>query len=281
MSTGWLKVTILGCGSSGGVPRIDGDWGACDPHDLRNRRTRCGLLVQRWASADQQGDPTTVLVDTSPDLREQLIKAGVTRIDAILYTHDHADQTHGIDDVRAIVYRQGARIPAWMDQATSANLTARFAYIFQSAPNSGYPALLDAKVMPAIGQTVTVTGPGGDVTALVMAQQHGNIASLGFRFGPVAYCNDASDLPPETLAACRGSRLMIVDALRYKPHPSHAHVDQAVAWIRAVGPERAVLTNLHIDLDYAKLADELPCGVEPAIDGWSWEDFDDALSAAS
>ncbi|MCU0731625.1 MAG: MBL fold metallo-hydrolase [Hyphomonas sp.] len=271
MSKGWLKVTILGCGSSGGVPRIDGDWGACDPSDPRNRRTRCGLLVQRWESPDKEGTPTTVLVDTSPDLREQLLKAGVTRIDGILYTHDHADQTHGIDDVRAIVYAMGARIPCWMDAPTTANLTTRFGYIFESAPGSGYPALLDARPMPDPGSTVRVDGPGGPVEALVMAQQHGTIPSLGFRFGPVAYCNDASDLPPETLSDCRGSALMIVDALRYRPHPSHAHVARSLEWIERVRPEKAVLTNLHIDLDFATLAGELPEGVEPAVDGWSWE----------
>jgi phosphoribosyl 1,2-cyclic phosphate phosphodiesterase len=271
MSDGWLTVTILGCGSSGGVPRIDGDWGACDPADPRNRRTRCGLLVQRWTSQSREGTPTTVLIDTSPDLREQLLKAGVTRIDGILYTHDHADQTHGIDDVRAIVYAMGERIQCWMDEPTTANLTARFGYIFESAPGSGYPALMEARPMPQAGETITVNGPGGPVRGLVLAQQHGNIPSLGFRFGPVAYCNDASDLPAATLAACNGVDVLIVDALRYKPHPSHAHVAKALDWIAQVQPARAVLTNLHIDLDYATLAAELPEGVEPAVDGWRWE----------
>lgn len=268
---GWLKVTILGCGSSGGVPRIDGDWGACDPRDLRNRRTRCSLLMQLWRDAGKTGEATTVLVDTSPDLREQVIGVGLTRIDGILFTHDHADQTHGIDDVRALVYRAGKRIPAWLDEMTRESLTTRFGYIFQTPPGSAYPALLDARAMAPAGAHVTIEGPGGSVRALVLEQVHGAIPSLGFRFGPVSYCNDASALPDVTLEACKGSALMIVDALRYKPHPSHANVAQALDWIGVASPARAVLTNLHIDLDYAKLAAELPPGVEPAVDGWSWE----------
>jgi phosphoribosyl 1,2-cyclic phosphate phosphodiesterase len=268
---GWLRVTILGCGSSGGVPRIDGDWGACNPADPRNRRTRCGLLVERWAGADKAGEPTIVLVDTSPDLREQLLRAEVRRVHGIVYTHDHADQTHGIDDVRAIVYAQGARIPAWLDRPTRAGLMARFGYIFETPPGSAYPPLLEARPMPQPGEAVLVDGPGGPVRALVMVQVHGDIPSLGFRFGPVSYCNDVSALPPETIAAASGSSLLIVDALRYRPHPSHAHLEQALAWIEAIRPGHAVLTNLHVDFDYARLAAELPEGVEPAVDGWTWE----------
>lgn len=271
---GVLRVTILGCGSSGGVPRVDGDWGACDPSDPRNRRTRCSLLVERFAPGadplDAHSPRTTVLVDTSPDLRAQLLAARVRRLDAILFSHDHADQTHGIDDVRALVYRQGARIPAWLDRATAATLLPKFGYIFEAPPGSPYPPLLEARAMPLPGGQLVIEGAGGPVTAVPLAQEHGHITSLGFRFGPVVYCNDASHLPPPTLAAAAGARLFIVDALRHKPHPSHAHVALSLDWIAQVRPQRAVLTNLHIDLDYAQLSASLPPGVEPAVDGWCW-----------
>ncbi len=272
---GQIRVTILGCGSSGGVPRIDGDWGACDPDDPRNHRSRCSLLMERFADGtdpDAPGAPVTrVLVDTSPDLRQQLLAARVTRLDAILFTHDHADQTHGIDDVRALVYRSRARIPAWLDAPTRASLFARFGYIFESTEGSGYPALLDARPMPPPGTALVIPGPGGLLEAVPLMQQHGSIPSLGFRFGPVTYCNDASALPPATLAVARGSALFIVDALRYTPHPSHAHLDLALSWAAEVGADRTVLTNLHIDMDYATLAGSLPSGVEPAVDGWRWQ----------
>jgi phosphoribosyl 1,2-cyclic phosphate phosphodiesterase len=272
---GRIRVTILGCGSSGGVPRCDGDWGVCDPADPRNRRTRCSLLVERYGAGtdpDAAGAAVTrVLVDTSPDLREQLLAARVTRLDGILFTHDHADQTHGIDDVRALVYRARARIPAWLDQPTRDSLLARFGYIFEAPPGSGYPPLLEPRPMPPVGSPLVIGGPGGPLSAIPLAQEHGDIASLGFRFGPVAYCNDASHLPPPTLEAATGADLFIVDALRHTPHPSHAHVALALDWITRVRPRRAVLTNLHIDLDYATLAASLPAGTEPAVDGWRWE----------
>jgi phosphoribosyl 1,2-cyclic phosphate phosphodiesterase len=265
-----LKVTILGCGSSGGVPRADGDWGACDPGDPRNRRTRCSLLVERFAAGIDPDEPdvpaTRVLIDTSPDLRVQLIAARVRSLDGLLYTHDHADQTHGIDDLRAIVYRMRRRIPAWMDQPTAASLLVRFGYTFEAAPGSHYPPLLEARAMPEPGNPVHIDGAGGVVTAIPLAQQHGNIGSLGFRIGPVAYCNDASHLPDETLAACAGAQLFIVDALRETPHPSHAHLALSLDWIAKVRPATAVLTNLHVDMDYASLAARLPPAVQPATD---------------
>lgn len=274
MAQAMMRVTILGCGSSGGVPRPGGptgaDWGACDPQDPRNRRTRCGLLVERWNGTYDPDKATTVLVDTSPDLRAQLLVAGVRRVDAILFTHDHADQTHGIDDLRPIVYAMGQRPPAYLDTPTRQSLTRRFDYIFATPQGSHYPALLDACPMQA-GVTVRVDGPGGPVEALPLAQVHGPIASLGFRFGNVAYCNDCSELPEETLKACEGVELFIVDALRDRPHPSHAHVALSLQWIARVKPQRAVLTNMHVDLDYAELAARLPSGVEPAFDGWRWE----------
>ena len=262
-----VRVTILGCGSSGGVPRVGGDWGVCDPNDPRNYRTRCSLLVEAYQGTYSHETSTVVLIDTSPDLRAQLLAAKVTHIDALLYTHDHADQSHGIDDLRAIVYHQRRRIPTFMDAATSQSLINRFGYIFETPVSSHYPALLDAQAMPEPGQVLQINGEGGSIGFQVLAQNHGDIDSLGFRFGPVAYCNDCKLLPDASLAACHGLDLFIVDALRYTPHPSHAHLDQSLAWIETLKPKQAVLTNMHLDLDYQTLCDALPDGVMPAYDG--------------
>jgi phosphoribosyl 1,2-cyclic phosphate phosphodiesterase len=263
-----LRVTILGCGSSGGVPRADGDWGQCDPAEPRNRRSRCGLLVQRWR--DDVDDPraaTTALIDTSPDLREQLIAAHVSHVDAILYTHDHADQTHGIDDVRALVLRMRRRARVWMDAPTRERLMRRFGYCF--AGEGGYPPILEDCGDLRHGENVVIDGPGGDIAFTPLTQDHGGTISLGFRFGAIAYSNDVVALPQRTLSRLDGLDLWIVDALRRNPHPTHAHLARSLEWIAAVRPRRAVLTNMHVDLDYQTLRRELPPGVEPAHDGWS------------
>ncbi|GIU65957.1 MBL fold metallo-hydrolase [Candidatus Phycosocius spiralis] len=262
-----VRVTILGCGSSGGVPRVGGAWGVCDPSEPRNRRTRCSLLVEAYQGTYSHETSTVVLIDTSPDLRAQLLAAKVTHIDAVLYTHDHADQSHGIDDVRAIVYHQRHRIPAYMDEVTSHSLINRFGYIFETPIGSHYPALLDAQIMPEPGEVLQINGAGGWIGFRVLNQNHGEMNSLGFRFGPVAYCNDCKLLPEASLAACYGLDLFIVDALRYAPHPSHAHLDQSLAWINTLKPKQAVLTNMHLDLDYKTLCETLPEGVIPAYDG--------------
>jgi phosphoribosyl 1,2-cyclic phosphate phosphodiesterase len=266
MST--LRVTILGCGSSGGVPRADGDWGACDPADPRNARTRCGLLLQRWAGpAEDTAHATTVLIDTSPDLRVQLIAQAITHIDAVVFSHEHADQTHGIDDVRAIAYRQRRAIPTFMDAATASVLRPRFAYVFDGA--GGYPAIMHAQPLIEPFRPFSITGPGGPITLEPIVQDHGASPSLGFRIGDFAYSNDVHDLPAESLARLEGLSLWIVDALSYTPHPTHAHVDKALGWAVQLKPRRTVLTNLHIDLDFTELAGRLPPNVEPAYDGWS------------
>lgn len=258
-----IEVTILGCGSSGGVPRGDGDWGRCDPTDSRNRRTRCSLLVRRFGP----GGETVVFIDTSPDLREQALAAGIDHIDAVLYTHDHADQTHGIDDLRVFAIRNRRRIPAWMDIATHAALTERFRYIFDSV--QGYPAILEARSVPPFGQSFEVDGAGGSVSVTTFDQAHGPIPAVGYRIGGVAYSSDVSHLDDADIEAVRGCDLWIVDALRWTTHPTHAHVDRALDWISRAEVKRAVLTNLHIDLDYKSLSSQLPTGVEVAFDGWS------------
>lgn len=259
-----LEVTILGCGSSGGVPRADGDWGACNPADPRNRRTRCSALIRRWAG---DGEPTTVLIDTSPDLREQAIAAGAKRIDAVLYTHDHADQSHGVDDLRAFFIRQRRPIPCWMDAATTATMTSRFDYCF--AGQGGYPAICAARPLPPLGTPFAIEGPGGAVPVTTFDQDHGAIRSVGYRCGPMAYSSDVLDLPESAFEMLAGVALWIVDALRWAPHPTHAHVERALAWIERVRPARAVLTNLHIDLDFETLRSRCPPNVEPAYDGWT------------
>ncbi|MER2267111.1 MBL fold metallo-hydrolase [Methylobacterium oxalidis] len=257
-----LTLRILGCGSSGGVPRIGYGWGACDPAEPRNRRRRCSLLAER---RDGTG-ATTVLVDTAPDLREQLLDAGVDRLDAILFTHAHADHTHGIDDVRPLVIHMRRRIPVYADATTRRLLEIRFGYCFETPPGSAYPPILDLHDLTE-GETVILDGHGGPVAALPFGMEHGNEAALGFRFGPAAYAPDVSLMPEASKAALRGLDLLIIDALRETPHPTHYSVSEALALIEEVAPRRAILTNLHTDLDYASLARKLPPGVVPAHDG--------------
>jgi len=258
-----LEITILGSGSSGGVPRADGAWGACDPSEPKNRRTRCSLLVRRVS--DARADRTTVLVDTSPDLRLQTAAAAVTRVDAVLFSHDHADQTHGVDDLRAFALRMRRRIPCYMDVATAQTLTQRFRYIFEG--EGGYPAICDYVPLPGHGQGFLVDGPSGAIPVSTFEMDHGGVFAVGYRFGGVAYCSDVVRLSEAAFDAMAGLDVLILDALRYTPHPTHAHVDLALQWIDRLRPRRAILTNLHIDLDYEDLKSRLPPGVEPAFDG--------------
>ena len=266
--SGTLEFTILGSGSSGGVPRADGNWGVCDPAEPRNRRSRCSMLVRR--KAQSPGDPeTTVLIDTAPELRQQTAAAGVTRVDAVLFTHDHADQTHGIDDLRAFLIRDRRRTPCWMDAYTHERLMRRFAYIFEG--EGGYAAICAARRLPPLGEAFEIEGPSGVVPVNTFDQDHGAIRSVGYRIGPVAYSSDVVALPPDAFEMLEGVKVWIVDALRPTPHPTHAHLQMALDWIERVKPERAILTNLHIDLDYQALTASLPPGVEAAYDGLQFD----------
>jgi phosphoribosyl 1,2-cyclic phosphate phosphodiesterase len=267
MKQGQLDYVILGCGSSGGVPRADGDWGACDPSNPKNARSRCSMLVRR-PSATGPAEETTILIDTAPDLRLQTAAAGVKRIDAVLFTHDHADQTAGIDDLRAFFLRHRRRTPCFMDDYTRRNIMRRFAYVFEG--DGGYPAICDAEPLPDHGAAWTIEGPSGAIPLSTFEQDHGDIKSIGYRIGDVAYSSDVVAIPEASFELLRGVRVWIVDALRYRPHPTHATVEQALGWIERVKPERAILTNLHVDLDYETLKRELPDGVEPAYDGLSF-----------
>lgn len=268
--SGLTRITLLGTGSSGGVPRANGDWGDCDPGNPRNRRRRCSALVERAnsrADLDAGTAVTRVVIDTSPDFREQMLSARVPRIDGVVLTHDHADQTHGIDDLRAFAYLQRQRIPVWMDASTAATVTTRFGYTFETPPGSSYPAILDRREMPAPGTPVTVNGPGGPVSLIPIDQEHGAIRSLGFRIGEIAYSPDINRLPDHSVGALAGVGCWVVDALREEPHPTHFTVSDALAAIERVGARQAVLTNLHITLDYETLAAKLPAHVRPAHDG--------------
>jgi len=256
------RFTILGCGSSGGVPRIGGDWGKCDPAEPRNRRTRCSVLIERIGP---QG-ATSVLVDSSPDMREQLLRHEVDWLDGVLYTHDHADHAHGIDDLRAIVFRRREQLDVYFDEPTRESLEGRFAYCFRTPEGSSYPPILRSHTIRS-GKPVRIEGRGGVIEAMPFAQLHGNIISLGFRVGGVAYSSDISGLPDASLPLLEGLDIWIVDALRHTPHPGHFTVAQAVDWIRRLEVRRGILTHMHGDLDFNALTQELPAGIEPAYDG--------------
>lgn len=256
------RITILGCGSSGGVPRIGMNWGACDPHNGKNRRLRCSTLVERKG----KGGQTAVLIDTSPDLREQILSTRLTALDAVLYTHDHADHTHGIDDLRMVAFAMKRRIDVYFDAATGTSLTERFAYCFKTPEGSNYAPILNGHVIGG-DDPVIIDGPGGRISALPIPQTHGDIESFGYRVSNMAYSPDVSAIPEASLPRLQNLDLWIVDALRYTPHPSHFSVKQVLAWVERLKPKRTVLTHMTSELDYDTLRRDLPAGVEPAYDG--------------
>ncbi len=261
-----LRFTVLGCGASPGVPRIDGSWGACDPNNPRNRRRRCALLVQRFDGEAH----TDVLVDTGPDLREQMITTGLKSLDGVLYSHDHADHTHGIDDLRILAFNKRKLIDLYFDAPTAAIVQRRFDYCFATPEGSSYPPIVKGHLIEP-GRETIIDGAGGPIHTLPFRQLHGDIQSIGFRFGGLAYSSDLHGVPDESLPLLEGLDVWMLDALRYKPHPSHFSVEQALEWIARVKPRRAILTHLHMDLDYETLRAELPDGVEPAYDGMQLE----------
>ena len=257
---GERRFIILGCGSSGGVPRLGGHWGECDPTNPRNMRRRCSMLVEQ----DGPEGTTRVLIDTSPDLRGQLLDAGIGELDAVVYTHSHADHVHGIDDLRMIVFNMKQRLPVWADGDTQNALYARFGYAFMQPDDSPYPPILD---MHTIEGDVVIDGAGGPITLTPFEVNHGSIEALGFRVGDVAYLPDVAEIPDDVWPVLDGLECWIVDALRRTPHPTHSHLSQTLDWIARVAPRRAVLTNMHIDLDYQTVADETPDHITPAYDG--------------
>lgn len=259
-----MRVTILGCGSSGGVPRLGGVWGACDPTEPRNARRRCSALVERITP----DGTTSVLIDTSPDMRSQLLDAGVGRLDAVLYTHAHADHVHGMDDLRMIVINMRARLPVWADEPTRAALLDRFGYAFIQPEGSMYPPILEMNLMDG---DVEIDGPGGPLRFTPFKVPHGGMDALGFRVNDVAYLPDVASIPDDVWPDLEGLRCWIVDALRREPHPTHSHLAQTLEWIDRMQPEQAVLTNMHTDLDYATVEAETPEHIRAAFDGMQLE----------
>ncbi|MDX8348432.1 MBL fold metallo-hydrolase [Cognatiyoonia sp. IB215446] len=259
-----IAFRILGCGSSGGVPRLGGLWGACDPDNPKNIRRRCSMLITR-SGADGE---TRVLVDTSPDMRSQLLEAGVGTLDAVVYTHAHADHVHGLDDLRMIVFNMRERLQVWADGDTSNDLLGRFGYAFVQPKGSPYPPILE---LNAIDGDIMVNGAGGLITLTPFEVEHGSIEALGFRVGDVAYLPDVSDIPEPAWPQLQNLDCWIVDALRRDPHPTHAHLAKTLEWIAQARPKQAVLTNMHNDLDYATVAAETPDHIQPAYDGMTLE----------
>ena len=252
--------TILGCGSSGGVPRLGGNWGNCNPDEPKNRRQRCSMLVER---VTDQGK-TSVLIDSSPDLRNQLLNANVGGLAAVVYTHDHADHVHGIDDLRMIVFNMRKRLPIWADEATQKTLRQRFGYTFEQVPGTLYKPILEMNNMTG---PVSITGDGGTVTLSPFLVDHGPIQSNGFRIGDLVYLPDISDMNDTAWDMVQSLDIWIIDALRREPHPTHSHLAKTLQWIERAAPKHAVLTNMHNDLDYATVCAETPDYITAAYDG--------------
>ena len=249
-----MKVTLLGCGPSTGVPVIGGNWGRCDPTDRRNRRRRVSVLVEIGG--------VVILIDTSPDLREQLLDAGVRRIDAVVLTHAHADHLHGIDDLRSVNRLMRSAIPLYADARTLGEISSRFGYIFKPVEEPGRfykPKLVPHEIVGRFG----IRG----ISVLPFVQDHGFSTTLGLRIGGFAYSTDVTELDDNAFAALEGVELWIVDCLRRKPHPTHSHLAKTLSWIARVRPRRAVLTHMDQSLDYCELCAELPNGIEPGYDG--------------
>jgi phosphoribosyl 1,2-cyclic phosphate phosphodiesterase len=253
-----MRVRILGCGTSTGVPRIGNDWGGCDPEEPRNRRRRVSILVTA-------GD-TRVLVDTTPDMRDQLLDANVATVDAVIWTHEHADHVHGIDDLRQLFHNRGGPIAGYAGERTLRSLTSRFDYVFEG--KWGYPATASAELLP--GDTNI-----GPLRIRSVEQPHGSITSTGLLFAhngkSVGYSTDFNDITEEMTSLFKGADVWIVDALRARPHPSHCHLDRTLGYIDRLKPKRAILTHMDNSMDYRSLLRQLPPHIEPGYDGMEIE----------
>ena len=255
---GELRFTILGCGSSGGVPRLGGHWGNCDPNNVKNFRKRCSLLIQRF----ENNNVTNVLIDTTPDMRQQLLNVKIGKLDAVIYTHEHADHLHGLDDLRMIVINMQKRLPVFASKQTKNSILERFGYAFKTPKGSPYPPILD---MNDLTETLEIQGAGGPIKFTSFDVDHGNILVSAIKVNNVLYTPDISTVRNDT--ELRDLDYWILDSLRYKPHPSHVNLEQALGLIDRYKPKKAILTNLHVDLDYLTLLNETPDNVVPAHDG--------------
>nr|WP_304655149.1 MBL fold metallo-hydrolase [Neorhizobium galegae] len=247
---------------------MNGDWGACDPTNPKNRRTRAAFMVEQIAP---DGGSTVVVVDTGPDFREQMIAAKVQRVDAVLYTHAHADHLHGIDDLRGYFILQHHRIPIYADAFTMERIRQGFGYCLETPAGGSYPPIVRPFLIEALEEPIVIDGPGGQIRFLPHLQVHGDIHSLGFRIGDVAYCSDVSDFPPASIPRLGGLDTLIIDTLQYRYHPSHLSLEQALEWIAKFSPKHAILTHMHLPLDYDTVMAETPPHVEPAYDGLTFE----------
>lgn len=262
-----MRVTILGCGTSSGVPMIGCTCAVCRSSDPRNKRRRCSILIEALGQV--------ILVDTGPDLRMQLLDADVRHIDALIYTHAHADHVHGIDDLRALNNVMHRSIPAYGEAAILGHIRSRFAYAFlESREALGYwrPQL----------DPIVFDGPFriGPVEIVPFRQRHGRSDSWGLRVGGFAYSTDCDHLDEAAFAALEGVEAWVVDALRDSPHPSHAHLERTLGWIERLRPRRSWLTHMNHEVDYEGWAAKLPAGVAPAYDGLIVE-LADPVPAAS
>ena len=255
---GELRFTILGCGSSGGVPRLGGHWGNCDPNNVKNFRKRCSLLIQSF----ENNGVTNVLIDTTPDMRQQLLDAKIGKLDAVIYTHEHADHLHGLDDLRMIVINMQKRLPVFASKQTKNSILERFGYAFKTPKGSPYPPILD---MNDLTETLEIQGAGGPIKFTSFDVDHGNILVSAIKVNDVLYTPDISTVRNDN--ELRDLDYWILDSLRYKPHPSHVNLEQALGLIDRYKPRKAILTNLHVDLDYTTLLNETPDNVVPAHDG--------------
>ncbi len=249
-----MKATVLGCGTSSGVPRIGNDWGDCDPNEPRNARSRASIVVESAT--------TRILVDTSPDMRGQLLAARVERVDAVVWTHDHADHCHGIDDLRQLYHASGTPVQGYARRSTLDSLKRRFAYVF--AGNAGYPATCEPRLLEDAMRI-------GDIEVDVIDLPHGPITTAGLRFtgegGTIGYATDFSSLDDDAIAFFSGLDAWIVDALREREHPTHPHLALTLAAIARCQPKQAIITHMDQSMDYARLIDTLPAGIVPGHDG--------------
>jgi phosphoribosyl 1,2-cyclic phosphate phosphodiesterase len=261
-----MKVTILGCGGSGGVPLIGCGCAVCTSPDPRNKRTRVSIVIESKTG-------TRVLVDASPDLRQQFLANGITRVDAVLLTHAHADHLHGIDDLRAVNFHSGAPLEIWGDAETLHDATTRFGYAFNPPrTNNGSwyaPSLVPREIT---GNVLRV----GDLDLSLFEQIHGGDRhpTLGVRVGRFAYSTDVKELPEAAFGALDGVEVWVVDCLQFEANRAHSHLAQTLDWIARIRPKRAILTHMGHRFDYSDLVTKLPTGVEPGVDGMTVEVID-------